>query len=436
MNADKIVFPIVRRIGQRPRLSNALFRFAKYNPFDPQRVSWPYPVYDQMSDGEPVVYSRLFKDWTVFGYDEVLDVLRSPNVSTSGVVTRLRNLAPYNKTSQQAMDNFARWLPFLDHPDHTRLRSAVSRTFTPKRIAEHEPRVRAIAKQLLADLVTDLAPDLIAGFASPLPVYVIADILGLPQNQFDWLHRASSEIAGLLEIMQPFDPDSMSERFAELHDTFIALIEQRRREPRDDLITALATDPDSELSDDEIVALIVVLMFAGHETTTGLLGTTILALSEHPDQRRLLRDQPDLIDNAIEEFLRYDSPAQTAVRTTTGPVQAGSVTIPPGANVALMIGAANRDTRRWSDAEQLRIDRPDPKPLSFGHGIHHCLGAALTRLEMRAAIPAFLDSFGDYAIDPDAVTWKQSNTLRGVARLTVQREPALWLQEASATELS
>lgn len=429
MNPDKIVLPIVRQIGQRPRLSNALFRFAKYNPFDPQRVSWPYPIYDQMSGGEPVVYSRLFKDWTVFGYDEVSDVLRSPNVSTAGVVTRLRNLAPYNKTSQQAMDNFATWLLFLDPPDHTRLRSAVSRTFTPNRIAEHEPRVRAIAEQLLADLATDPLPDLIDGFASPFPVYVIADILGLPHDQFDWLHRTSSEIAGLLEIMQPFDPDSMSERFAELHETFTALIEQRRRDPREDLITALATDPDSELADDEIVALIVVLMFAGHETTTGLLGTTILALSEHPDQRRLLREQPHLTDNAIEEFLRYDSPAQTAVRTTTGPVQAGSVTIPPGANVALMIGAANRDTRRWPDAEQLRIDRPDPKPLSFGHGIHHCLGAALTRLEMSAAIPAFLDSFGDYSIDPDAVKWKQSNTLRGITRLPLQRE-------ARATEQS
>jgi len=421
MNPDHLVLPIVRQIGQRPRLSNALFRFAKYNPFDEQRSSWPYPVYDQMSGGQPVVYSRLFKDWTVFGYDEVLDVMRSPNVSTSGVVARLRNIAPYRNMSPQAMDNLARWLLFLDPPDHTRLRSAVSRTFTPKRIAEYEPRVRTITEQLLADFASDPTPDVIAGFASPLPVYVIADILGVPHDQFEWLHRASSEIAGLLEIMQPFDADSMSERFAELHETFTALIEQRRREPRDDLITALATDPDSELDDDDIVALIVVLMFAGHETTTGLLGNTVIALSKFPDQRIMLREQPDLIDNAIEEFLRYDPPAQIGVRTTTGPVQAGSVTIPCGANVALMIGAANRDTRRWPDADQLCIDRPDPKPLSFGHGIHHCLGAALTRLEMRVAVPALLESFGEYTIDPDGIAWKQSTTLRGPTTLKVQR---------------
>jgi len=421
MNSDQLVLPIVRQIGRRPRLSNAVFRFAKYNPFDPQRSSWPYPVYDQMSGGQPVVYSRLFRDWTVFGYDEVVDVLRSPNVSTSGVVTRLRGIAPYSKLSPQAMDNFARWLPFLNPPDHTRLRSAVSRTFTPKRIAEHEPRVRAITEQLLADLVNDPAPDVIAGFASPLPVYVIADILGLPHDQFTWLHRASSEIAGLLEIMRPFDPDSMSDRFAELRETFGALIEQRRREPQDDLISALANGPDSELTDEDIVALIAVLMFAGHETTTGLLGNTIVALANSPDQRSLLREQPGLIDNAIEEFLRYDPPAQIAVRTTTAPVQAGDTTIPRDANVGLMIGAANRDLRRWTDADQLRLDRPDPKPISFGRGIHHCLGAALTRLEMRVAVPAFLDSFGDYRIDPGSLIWKQSNTLRGLNQLRVRR---------------
>jgi len=422
MNPDKVVLPVVRSIGQHPWLSNALFRFARYNPFDPQRYSWPYPVYEQMSRGEPVVYSRVFKEWTVFGYDEVLGVLRSPDVSTSGVIARIREIAPYNRLSPRAIDNFARWLLFVDPPDHTCLRSAVSRTFTPKRIAENEPRIRAIAEQLLADLAHDPNPDVIAGFASPLPVYAIADILGVPHDQFDMLHRASAEIASLLGILQPFDPDSMSARFTELHETFDTLIEQRRLDPQDDLITALATDPNSELDNDDIIALIVVLMFAGHETTTGLIGNALIALAEYPDQRSLLRKQPELLDNAIEELLRYDPPAQIAVRTTTAPVQAGNTTIPTGANVALMIGAANRDTRRWPDAHILRLDRPNPKPLSFGHGIHHCLGAALTRLEMRVAIPALLDSFGDYTTDRSSTTWKQSTTLRGPTSLRVERE--------------
>ena len=263
------------------------------------------------------------------------------------------------------------------------------------------------------------------GFASPFPVFVIADILGVPRERFEWLHTASSEIAGLFELMRPFAPTSMNRRFHELHDEFTDLIVARRRSPRDDLISALVNDPASELDNDDIVALITALMFAGHETTMGLLGNTMVALAGNVDQRALLRAQPDLVDNAIEELLRYDTPAQIAVRTTTAPVQAGATIIPPGANVGLMIGAANRDLRRWPDANELRIDRPDPKPISFGNGVHHCLGAALTRLEMRVALPALLDAFGDYTIDDNTTTWKQSTTLRGPTHLRINTKRGL-----------
>jgi pimeloyl-[acyl-carrier protein] synthase len=421
---DRFVIPLVRTIGQRPWLSNALFRFARYNPFDPHRYRWPYPVYDQMSGGQPVVYSKLFKDWTVFGHDEVLDVLRSSDVSTSGVVTRLRTMSPYARLSEQAFDNFSRWLLFVDPPDHSRLRGAVSRTFTPKRVAEHEPRVRAIADELLRQLADQESFDFMSGFASPFPVFVIADILGVPRDRFEWLHDVSVEIAGLLEVMRPFDPTSMNRRFRELHEEFTALIDQRRRLPQDDLISALANDSGDQLTNDEIIALITLLMFAGHETTTSLLGNAITALAAHPDQRTLLRTNGDLVANAIEELLRYDTPAQIAVRTTTAPVQAGATTIPAGANVGLVIGAANRDLKRWSDANELRLDRIDPKPISFGHGMHHCLGAALTRLEMRVALPALVDAFGDYTIDHDTVTWKQSTTLRGPTHLRITAKRA------------
>jgi cytochrome P450 len=416
---DKVVIPLVRGIGQRPRLSNAIFRFASYNPFDPQRYRWPYPVYDAMSDGEPVVYSKLYKDWTVFGYDEVLDVLRSTDVSTAGVVRRIRNISPYTRLSDLAIANFSRWMLFVDPPDHSRLRGAVSRTFTPKRVAEHAPRVQAIADELLANLAQQGSPDFVKSFASPFPVFVIADILGVPRDRFDWLHETSSEIAGLLELMRPFDQTSMNRRFEELHVELSHLIEQRRRSPCDDLISALTNDPSSETSTDDLIALITTLMFAGHETTTSLLGNSIVALAANPDQRSLLREQPRLVDNAVEELLRYDTPAQVAVRTTTAPVQAGTTTIPSGAHVGLMIGAANRDLRRWPDANRLRIDRPDPKPISFGNGIHHCIGAALTRLEMRIAVPALLDTLGDYTIEGDSIEWKQSTTLRGPTRLPI-----------------
>lgn len=162
-------------------------------------------------------------------------------------------------------------------------------------------------------------------------------------------------------------------------------------------------------------------MFAGHETTTGLLGNSIVALAGAPEQRRLLRNTPTLIDHAVEELLRFDTTAQFTGRNSAGPIEVGDVTIPTGSNIAVMIGAANRDTCRWPDADRLRLDRPDPKGVSFGHGIHHCLGAALVRLEMRVAIPAFLDAFGDYTIDLDRVVWKRSHTLRGPTHLPVRR---------------
>jgi pimeloyl-[acyl-carrier protein] synthase len=200
---DKLVIPLVRGIGQRPKLSAAVFRFASYNPFDPERYRWPYPVYEQMSGGQPVVYSKVFKDWMVFGYDEVLDVIRSSDVSTGGVVTRLRTIPPYTRLSDQTMRNFSRWVLFVDPPDHARLRGPVSRTFTPKRIAHHEPRVRVIAEELLANLSNERSFDFMASFATRFPVFVIADILGVPRDRFEWLHRVSSEIAQLLDVMRP-----------------------------------------------------------------------------------------------------------------------------------------------------------------------------------------------------------------------------------------
>lgn len=422
MNIEQIVLPLIRQIGKRPVLSKNLFRFAKWgDPFTPQRFSWPYPIYDKMTADGPVIYSRAYQQWFVSGYDEVLEVLRSPNVSTEAVAQRMLSVSPYTKLSDTARANFSTWLILTDPPDHTRLRGAVSRAFAPRRIAGYEPRVRTIVDQLLADAADDPNPDVVASFTAGLPIYVIAELLGLPPDRWEWLRAASAEIGGLLEAMRAFDPASMNRRFADLDETFTALIEQRRGEPRDDLISALVADGDDRLSTDEVVAMIALLMFAGHETTTGLLGNSIVALANFPDQRALLRSTPELIDNAVEELLRFDTTAQFSARNTIGPVEVGDTTIPAGSNLALMIGAANRDTRKWADADLLRLDRPDPKSISFGHGIHHCLGAALARLEMRVAIPAFLDAYGDYTVDLDTAVWKRSHTLRAPTSLRLRK---------------
>jgi cytochrome P450 len=422
LGVERIVFPAVRALARRQRLSDAVFRFSKWgNPLAAERFSNPYPVYERYrADGE-VVYRRSYQQWFVFGYDEVLEVLHSPSTATAPVVERMLPISPYNKLSTQARASFTRWLLVTDPPIHSRLRNAVSRAFAPKRIAACEPLVRTIATDLLAATTGIHSVDVVAEFTAILPIYVIADILGLPRDKWAWLRDASSEIGGMLDPFGIFDPVSMNRTFSELHEYFSKLIGQRRAEPKDDLLSVLASSDSGTLTDDEIVATIGFLMFAGHETTTGFLGNSIVALGEHPEQRELLRQHPEIIDNAVEELLRFDSPAQSSGRIAIADIRIGDITIPKGSTVALMLGAANRDRRRWLDADELRLDRPDPKPISFGHGIHHCLGAALARLETRVALPLVLDAFGDYTVDHDKVIWKRSHTLRGPLRLPIVR---------------
>ncbi len=425
MNVEQIALPIIRAIGKRPRLSKQLFRFAKWgDPYAPARFSYPYPIYERMGADGPCVYSRPYQQWFVSGNDEVLAVLRSPNASTEALAHRMLGVSPYTKLSDTAVENFRMWLLLTDPPVHSQLRGAVSRAFTPKRIAEREPEIREIADELLREIADDPAPDVVPGFTAALPIFAIAALLGLPTERWNWLRTSSAQVGSMLEALDAFDHHEMNRCFDELRSTFTELITQRRAAPRDDLISALVAD-ESELTDAEVISMITVLMVAGHETTTGVLGNSIVALANHTEQREWLRCHPEMIGNAVEELLRYDTTAQFSGRNTTGPIAVGDVTIPGGSNVALNLGSANRDKRRWQDADELRLDRPDPKSVSFGHGIHHCLGAALARLEMRIAIPAFLDAFGDYTIDPDGIEWRRSHTLRGPTRLIVHRGPRI-----------
>ena len=220
--------------------------------------------------------------------------------------------------------NFARWLLVNDAPDHTRLRAGVSRAFTPHQIERYEPLVGQVVGELLGELDTTREIDIVEAFTSRLPIRAIAAILGLPAERRPWLLDASREIGGMLEPLTPFDPDSMSERFGELDVYFRSVIAARRDEPGADLISALAAgDGGHDLDDDEIVAMIAFLLFAGHETVTGMLGNALVALAHHPAQRTLLRDHHDLVDNAVEELLRFDPPAQVSGRQATADIGIG-----------------------------------------------------------------------------------------------------------------
>ena len=353
------------------------------------------------ADG-PVAYGRPYRQWFVFGYDEVHEVLRSPHTATAPVGELLLSTSRYRKLSPSARSNFSRWLLVNDAPDHTRLRAAVGRAFTPRQIDRYEPLIGQVVGELVDTLDTTREIDIVDAFTSRLPIEAIAAVLGLPADRRAWLLRASREIGGMLEPLTPFDPASMSRPLRRAGQLLPGRDRATARRPgaRSDL-RSRRTEDEQALDDDEIVAMVAFLLFAGHETVTGMLGNALVALARHPDQRALLRDRPDLIANAVEELLRFDPPVQVSGRQATADLTVAGVTIERGDNIGLMIGAANRDKRRWRDADELRLDRPDPKPISFGFGAHHCLGAALARMELRLAIPALLDALGDYTVDLD-----------------------------------
>ncbi len=426
MRIEQIAIPAVRQLSRRPKLARALFRLTNdESPFEPSYYVDPYPALELVRRKYGHVYfRRVFRQWFVVGYEEALELLRSPSLSVSGPLELMVTVRPYSALSDQARTSFLRWLLFVDPPDHTRLRGLVQRAFTPNTIKAYEPRVRAIANELLADLAGQPTPDVVHGFTSPLPIFVIGELLGLPRERWEWLKSTSNDIMGLVDPLHGFDAGLVNDRFVELNAYFSEVVDDRRANPRGDLISVLAhaVDDGEQLDNDELISLIGFLMFAGHETTTALIGNSLVALAQNPAQRALLRARPELIENAVEELIRFDTSVQATPRTTTGPITIGGTTIPAGQQVTILWGLVNRDKRRWSDADELRLDRPDPKPLSFGHGIHHCLGAALARLELRVAIPAFLDAFGDYDIDPLTTKWKHSLTLRGPKEMPVGRQ--------------
>ena len=423
MRKEQIAFPLVRQVAARPRLSEALLGRMRWgNTFSEEFVRDPYAQIPAMLDDGYVTHHRAYQQWFVLGYDEAQQALHHPDLRTSGTREMLLAVRPYSKLRPSSRRAFARWLVFVDPPDHTRLRRLVSRWFTPRRIESWRPRVEKISADLIDALPRNGTVEVMSGYAFPLPINVIGDILGLAPDTWPKLKTISDNLVQLLDPFRAFDVEVIDASFDELADIILATATQRRADPTDDLISSLvevAEDGD-RLTEDELVSMVGFLMAAGHETTSGAIGNSIVALARHPDQRQLLRERPDLMPNAVEELLRFDTPVQAVGRTAVADVDIGGRTIPAGMNVVIRLGAANRDTRRFDRADELVLDRPDPSPISFGHGIHHCLGAALARLELSVAVPALLDALGEYAVDEDEIEWRRVIALRSAERLPVR----------------
>jgi cytochrome P450 len=310
-----------------------------------------------------------------------------------------------------------------DPPDHTRLRKLVSKAFTPRAIQALQPRIDALVDAMLNAAERQGQVDLVEALAFPLPFAVIAEMLGTPSADQDRIRQLSGTVVRSLEPVN--DPELVSAIIAadaELTEIAAGMIAWKRANPADDLLTALiqAEDDGDVLNDDELIAQTLLLYIAGHETTVNLIAGGTLALLRHPAQLALLREDPALAPNAVEELLRYDSPVQASRRITLEPVEVGGAEIPAGAFVMASLASANRDELFWgSDAGELNLARENARQhVSFGAGPHHCLGASLARLEATTALQRLTSRFPGLALNGD-VTWNGRINLRGPAHLPV-----------------
>ncbi|WP_194918603.1 cytochrome P450, partial [Catenulispora rubra] len=376
-----------------------------FNPFAPGYTDNPYPSYRRLRAEEPV-HEHPFGFWVLSRHDDVSALLRSANSvdyrnSAEDSAARLQAdamIEAAGPVTGDTLDAYGMSMLDRDPPDHTRLRGLVSKVFTPRSVAALEPFVTELVDAALDRLADAGGGDLIEAVAFPIPFAVISRMLGIPDTD----HVRIRELSGLLvRTLEPIgDPELLGEinrARLEMQDIVRGLIAYKREHPGEDLLTALiAAEQDGDrLSDEELVAQVILLYVAGHETTVNLIGNGTLALLNAPEELKKLREAPELAVNAVEEMLRYDSPVQQSRRIILEPYEVRGRLIPKGAFVIAGLAAANRDEAYWGpDADELHLDRANARNhVAFGGGPHHCLGAALARLEARVAVERMVARF-------------------------------------------
>lgn len=404
------------------RLANPLM--GGFNPFVASYRQNPYPHYRRLRERAPVRFHPLLKVWLASGHAECVDVLRSPNFSVNRTNTPLFHALDPERTLGPELARVATQnLLMLDPPEHTRIRKLVSKAFTPRVVEALRPRIEHVVTELLDRVAARGELELIRDLAYPLPVIVIAEMLGVPSEDRAAFKRWSDELAALLEpFLLPSRVTDVRRAFDELARYFRRVFEERRREPKEDLVSSLVLveEEGGKLDEAELLGVTALLLGAGHETTTNLIANGVIALLRHPEQLQKLREHPELARSAVEEILRFDSPVQLTDRLALRDCRVGGHSIRAGESVWVMIGAANRDPRVFPDPERLDVARGDNRHIAFGHGIHFCLGAALARLEAELALPALFARFPRLGADLERVTYGNSVVLRGPIALPLR----------------
>jgi cytochrome P450 len=387
----------------------------EFDPYSYEIHEDPYPAYRRLRDEAPAYFNEKRGFWALSRYDDVRLALNDWRTYTS---TEGITIEPRRKGVEPHIIE-------MDPPRHTQLRALVSRAFTPSRMAQLEQPIRARARALIEPFAGVGTVDVIADFAALLPMAVISEMLGVATEDQDRLRHAADALLHREPDSDEITPEGLAGATT-LYGYFDALIRKRRTRPGDDLLSALidAEEQGHALTKSELLGFCFLLITAGNETTTKLVGNSVAWLAENPEQRALVSGDSARFPAAVEETLRYDASTQAMARCLTADVELHGEKMRAGTKVLLLLGSANRDERHWGPtAERFDIGRDTAGHVAFGHGIHHCLGAALARLEARVALEELLPVLGDYDVDRAGSQRVHSGNVRGFARLPVRFTP-------------
>ena len=396
-----------------------------YRPEDPAFLADPFPVYARMRDQDPVHWSPRLKSWVLTRYDDVKQACLDADMSSD----RLRPFfASLRATEAQRVTDIIRylslWMVFRDPPDHTRLRRLVGKVFNVRSMHAMRERVSALCAWLLDRVGERREFDFIGAFAGPLPALVIMDMLGVPRDELARVKRMSDDMALFIgssrTSREKYDIAESATR--EMAGLFRDLIAARRASPGDDLLSALVyvEDEGDRLTEDELLATCILLLFAGHETTTNHIANALLSLIRAPDQMQALRHDPGLAAAAVEELLRFDGPSGAQVRIVRVEHGLRGKRLANGDRVFLLLNAANRDPRAFPDPDRLDLRRNGVAHLSFGFGTHICLGFPLARMEGEISLPAVLQRWRSIELASDRLEWINSMVFRGMKAMPVR----------------
>jgi hypothetical protein len=416
------VLRLLVRLGWPMRVLSPLF--GRWNPLHPDRVRDPYPGYRALREHAPVYRSPLLRVWALSRHADVSAVLKDPSSSVRRLESAaVRRVGAFRGLRPEFREMIERNLLMLDPPDHTRLRGLVGKAFTPRVVERLRPRIQELVEGLLDQAERRGSIELMRDFAYPLPATVIAEMLGVPAVDRPRFMRWSNDLAALLDPFHaPGGPAAAQAAFVEMAGYFREIFAERRRAPREDLISALVAveERGDSLAEAELVSLCGLLLGAGYETTANLIGNAVVALLRNPGERKRLADDPGLIGSAVEEFLRYESPVQATDRVLTRDLEIRGTCIRRGELVVLLLASANRDPERFPDPDRLDLGRADNPHFAFGQGAHFCLGAQLARVEAQIALGSLVRRFPRFEGPPDPPAWRPSITLRGPASLPLR----------------